>query len=890
MQPSVPKRLRLASSNYAPAGVSAATALAKAPVRAIFDSIATEDEEIELSQLTDVEEKKQAHIYLDIPQSHERTVEKAQCVTLAQFPANFDNIATEDEEIQLSQLTDVEERKQAHIDLDTPQRHEGTVEISPPRLVKIPTKKMVPGLETAALSPQIHFDRTVPKEGNEILPQQTDERDQPEREEKLQSVPCSALNVFNVVPSLLNILGHLPPTVCSFKLAAVAKPFAVQLLSNYQNIRIFGQTRPYDELRFWRLYGQMRVFEQKECKEREQRIKQSQSHGASSSIFKLAASAQAGEVGKDIEWPMQSLVGMPLDVFEFIFPKEVVSEFSAESGRCMSDQSKPTPVGTVAVTYDRILLLLSPSSSIRNFLHGGPECARFPWHEMKQNSWCCGTVQTALHILQKHDVNPEENFWSVVATMLLISTSAEEMVPILKWACRVSMGYHARLGAQHELPCFLYLHLCGPSSSNDSVRSTTAGLRSELARLINFLSHQDFYRGSRGRTPETRSCRAQGLPAGVATDAATSLATATAAASRFYPRGPTSSSSKRECMPELLRKIRKKFSFEQCQVIEYASQSGTVVNVTAYAGTGKTTTALEQQAFNFKLSESFGQKYLMLFFNKAASEDAKKRIGSQGLESHVEAKTMDSLIYNLVYGGGRSKGMKSVNADLVKKMIPDILPRAPPRSRAMPGRILPLASSGTSEVLKKFLSSDGVTFDTLEIRKVAARLNKDWTSKTLNARGTRPADYATPVPNWIELAQAVLRKMATSSFLRKYTCCELLTKLTQLKTRACMEEGIVEQQNTESQLMFKDLDLLDNPEIKPLNISDGGYRQLIIDEGWWLFSVLRTMEVLNSKAFLQSPSRSLSLSRSARFESVPVRSLCPSTKTRTRRCRGSFQF
>jgi hypothetical protein len=243
-------------------------------------------------------------------------------------------------------------------------------------------------------------------------------------------------------------------------------------------------------------------------------------------------------------------------------------------------------------------------------------------------TWCRGTLHTALYIIKAHDVDPEMHFWAVVATMLLISLTAEEMGPILDWADQNAGRYRqVWLGSRHELPCLLYLLLWQPDNIQ---KAATDGARTELVRSI------DEYLGR--------------------------------------PRSHIREDSKMTV------------NEEQRAIIDVNLSNRSVVNVKAYAGTGKTTSAILQQT---KMS----RKCLMLSYNKSVQEDAMRRLEADG-QNHVNARTMDSLIWwHTLQSTGRQKKSRfvSVNAELIKEVIPNLLPRA---------------AAGVARMLKRFLFSD----------------------------------------------------------------------------------------------------------------------------------------------------------------------------------------
>jgi hypothetical protein len=506
----------------------------------------------------------------------------------------------------------------------------------------------------------------------------------------------------------------------------------------------------------------MRAFEGKVQRERER----------SARDFANGSRAAAAEADKSDKLPTW-LIGLPQDLFSFLWPIEELEPESKKARCCSASQPKPTTRPSVA-TFERILNVLkqltgdapdvSPATRLPLLVDSGRCLWQYTSLAVDASwFWCRGTLFTSLHILKAHDIDAETHFWAVVSTMLIISHAAEEMVPILDWACRVAGRYHHDwLGARHELPCLLYLLLFQPDSRS---AATTNGTRSELVRTINYFSS---FNPLQGRSRPTRE------------------------------------------------------TSEQRAVIDLVLGSGSVVNVKAYAGTGKTSTALKQQ----KRIEGNG---LMILYNKSAQEDAAKRLNADS-QHHVIVKTLDALVTSHTAGTTRRRHrapIRNVNTELVKKIIPSLLPRS------KSGLILPFSATGVSRLLKRFLFSDKGSLDDESFNWQANLLDEEWDAKQTseNGKDTKYKDHARPA--WVECAKSCFKNLCSVQFLEENLCYEVLTKVVQLKT-VLHDEGEIDRSRL---VTFSMQSLLETVQVTPLMLGALQMKpvQVIIDEGIRLY-------------------------------------------------------
>ena len=643
---------------------------------------------------------------------------------------------------------------------------------------------------------------------------------------------------------LLNIIGRLPLSPTSLGLAAVSKIFAKLILNRFRYAKILklGNAElglgTNDQLRFWRMYINMRAYEAKSRRNRMQATSSMEEDGMRTALTEAQAS---------VKLPCW-LVGLSLELFCFLWPKEEpVSEF-VETGSCSASQPNPITKPSGA-NFERILDVLKQltgdathaySATPLKVLVNRGSC-RWEDTELALDAswnWCKGTLFTALHILKAHKVDPETHFWLVVATMLLISHTAEEMVPILNWADRNAGQFgQVWLGVRHELPCLLYLLLWQLEGNHEAV---TNGIRTELVRTVDCLAlydtkpfcTRDPKEAASKYSSQILSHEAMETSEAVSDDPSQDLPHQATEILVAAPKDPpkfspheameTPEAASDETLQSRLHKAPP--TVEQQAIIDLNLTVRSIVNVKAYAGTGKTTAALKQQ------KEIYGNS-LMVFYNKSAQEDAEKRLRADGQE-HVQARTLDSLISSHTKcATGRCKNTKVCNVDseLVTKVIPDLLPKCTKEG------FLPYGAIGVSQLVKKFLVSDKISLQDGSFKWKIDVLNKEWDAKRTSKKG-KPTKYANvPTPEWAVLADTCLARFYSADFLRRNLCFEILTKIVQLISliHGGKWNGRDPAKCMRPAMELATVELLEATRIMPLTFEALPHKptQVIIDEG-----------------------------------------------------------
>jgi len=548
------------------------------------------------------------------------------------------------------------------------------------------------------------------------------------------------------------------------------------------------------QIRFRKVYEHMRAFETSELlKEGDTNIGLFADEGIQTAAPEECVSGKLPN----------RLVGLPSELFCFFWPEEELASESIEIGRYAASQQHPT-TKLLVVDYECILDVLKQLTADASCVHSNfrlpalenPGICHWEDTELALDAswnWCKSTLFTALHILKAHKVDPETHFWLVVATMLLNALRAEEMLPVLDWADRKAVQYHQVWpGAIHELPSLLYL-LLWEADGKDAAFSD--GIRAELVRTIDQLEY--YHRGHLHETSES------------------TVATETS---------------------------------EQRAILNLNFGNGSaVVNVVAYAGTGKTASAIGQQ-------RNVGGNCLMLFYNKSAQEDAEKRLEADG-QDHVKVKTMDALIWshtNQATGRSDHASIVNVSAELIKDALPHLLPKV---------------AAGISRLLKRFLFSDKYSLSDRSFDWDVMNLDREWNTWKISKKG-KPTKYADQSrPEWVKSAGACLDFFTSAKFFREKLCFELLTKLVQLKTRIYDEQmkgrdpALVEPAT---------ISLLKRTKIKPLFFATltPNPTQVVIDEGMQVCCITKLFEcICGTHTFLHVHSRNLiQLVLSSRFK------------------------
>ena len=666
---------------------------------------------------------------------------------------------------------------------------------------------------------------------------------------KAAKVALGVNRLFTCSEILLDVIGRLPPTPTSLGLAAVSKLFAMLILNRIRCQKILKEGMRLDtndQLRFWRMYINMRGYEARLHRKKEEITSDTTEDGIRTAFM------EAHTCEKLPNW----LLRLPLELFCCLWPKEKLVPESIETAYCSASQPNPVTKATGS-NFERILNVLKQLTEDSSpIYHATPlkvlvcrGTCRWEDTELALDAswaWCKGTLHTAMHILKAYDVDPETHFWAVVATMLLISHTAEEMVPILNWGDRNAGRYRqVWLGARHELPCLLHLLLWQVEGKHAEV---TNGVCIELMRTIDCLALYDPRKALDPSVAESkypsqrlpheameaseaapddfphRSHETKKASVAESKDPSQSFSHEAMETSEFCPQNALETPEQRAVidldlsMRPVVNAIAYTATGKTHTALEQKKMSmRPVVNVKAYAGTGKTHTALEQQ-------KKICGNSMMLFYNKSAQQDATVRLQADD-QSHVSCYTLDGLITTHTDLATRRRAC-NVNAELIKKVIPRQLPKFGKRNS-----IIPFAAIGVSRLLKKFLFSDkNFLHDSIFIRE-ASMLDRDWAAMMTPRKGKRTKYAIQPPPLWIDLAEACLTAFTSDEFMRMNLCFEALTKLVQLKTRVREEER--KGRNLAEIFDPFTMNLLERTKIKPLMLKNLPIKpvQVVIDEG-----------------------------------------------------------